>query len=73
MFDIGNVVKIKDTDNLEVQGELFSKETLDILKAVNFTGVITKIEDGLNYVGFSGEDIGWVTQVYKDEELEVVE
>lgn len=71
MFKIGDRVKIKNPD-IEEQGELLSPETINLLKTVEFIGTVTKLEDNLTFVGFKHEKLGWVTQVFKTEEIEVV-
>lgn len=71
MFKIGDRVKIKNPD-IEEQGELLSPETINLLKTVEFIGTVTKLEDDLTFVGFAHESLGWVTQVFKAEEIEVV-
>lgn len=68
MFELGQEVKILDP-NLEEQGELLSKETVEVLKATKGIGEVTQIQDGLFYVGFKDEEGNWVTQVFKEEEL----
>lgn len=71
MFNIGDTVKVKNPDN-EIKDDLLSAEALDILTNLDFTGKVTQIQDGLHYVGFINED-GWITQVFKEEEIERVE
>ena len=72
MFKVGVVVKVKNPA-VEEQGEMLSSETINLLKTVDFTGTVTKIEDELFFVGFTHEKLGWVTQVFKEEEIEEVE
>lgn len=71
MFKVGDLVKIKNP-KLEEQGELLSAETINLLKELNFTGAVTQVQDGLFYVGFVHEELGWVTQVFKKDEIEGV-
>lgn len=71
MLNVGDKVRIKNPD-IEEQGELLSKETISVLKSTDFTGEISQIQDGLNYVGFIDKNNNWVTQVFKDDEIEVV-
>lgn len=72
MFKVGDKVKIKNPDT-QVQDELLVQETVDILEELNFIGEVTQVQDDLFYVGFkSNEGRGWVTQVFKENEIEVV-
>lgn len=71
MVKVEDKVKIRDT-NLVAQDELLSEETLHVLKAVDFTGMITQVQDNLFYVGFVDKDDNWVTQVFKENEIEKV-
>lgn len=72
MFKDGDKVKIKNPD-VEAKGEMLSPETVNLLKTVDFTGTVTKIEEDLFFVGFAHEQLGWVTQVFKEEEIEGIE
>lgn len=72
MFKDGDKVKIKNP-NVEAQGDLLAPEAINILKAVDFTGTVTKLEDDLIFVGFIHEELGWVTQVFKEDEIEGIE
>lgn len=71
MAKVGDKIKIKNPDVKE-KGELLSKETINLLKELNFTGTVTQVQDGLIYVGFAHGKLGWVTQVFKPDEIEVV-
>lgn len=71
MFKIGDTVRIKNPQ-LEEQGELLAPETINLLKAVNCTGEVSQVQDGLFYVGFKHDKLGWVTQVFKEDEIEGV-
>lgn len=72
MFVVGDKVKIKNPD-LEVQDELLEQNTVDILNELNFIGEVSQIQEGLFYVGFkSKEGRGWLTQVFKEDEIEEV-
>lgn len=71
MVEVGDKVKIKNPDVKE-QGELLSAETINLLKELDFTGTVTQVQDVLIYVGFAHEKLGWVTQVFKPDEIEVV-
>lgn len=65
-------VKIKNP-NLELNGDLLEKNTIEILKEKNHTGVVHKIEDDLVHVHFkSDKGLGWVTQLFNEDELERV-
>jgi len=72
MFKVGDKVKIKNP-NVEAQGELLSPEAINILKEVDFTGTVTKVEDDLIFVGFVHDQLGWVTQVFKEDEIGGIE
>lgn len=67
---LGQIVKVKDIKKLE-NDEQLEGSALSIIKENDYTGEITKIEDGINFVGFRN-DVGWVTQGFKNEEIEVV-
>lgn len=71
MFKVEDKVKIKDT-KLAVQDELLSEETLNVLKAVDFIGIVTQVQDNLYYVAFIDKNDNWVTQVFKENEIEKV-
>lgn len=72
MVSVGDKVKIKNPD-LEVQDELLEQNTVDILNELNFIGEVSQIQEGLFYVGFkSKEGRGWLTQVFKEDEIEEV-
>lgn len=66
---VGTMVIRKDKD-LKEEGDRLSKETIAVLKACDFKGEITQIQDGLYYVAFKALD-AWVTQVFKEDEIEV--
>lgn len=69
-IQIGAKVRRKDQD-LKEEGNRLSKETIQVLKACDFTGEVTQVQDGLIYVGFRTKD-AWVTQVFKPDEIEEV-
>lgn len=70
MFNEGDIVKIVDTNKLE-SDEILEKEALQIIKESNYTGEVTKIENGIYFVGFMN-DLGWVTQGFKADEIQEV-
>ena len=70
-MEIGYKVKVKNP-NTKAEGEMLSEKTVKLLEILNHTGVVTQIKDELYYVGFAHESLGWVTQVFKAEEIEVV-
>lgn len=72
MFKIGDRVKVLNPNTNE-QDELLESETINLLKKLDFIGIVTQIENDLNYVGFAHETLGWVTQVFKEDEIEVVQ
>lgn len=65
-----DVVKIKNTSKVD-NDKLLDATALAIIKASNYQGAITKISDGIFFVGFKN-DKGWVTQGYKKDEIEVI-
>lgn len=67
---VEDTVEIKNPE-IEVQGEMTNPTTVQILKDCKCRGKVTQIQDGLVYVGFVTND-GWVTQVFKPEELQEV-
>lgn len=70
MFNEGDIVKIVDTNKIE-SDETLEKEALQIIKESNYTGKVTKVEDGIHFVGFMN-DLGWVTQGFKADEIQEV-
>lgn len=72
MFKVGDKAKILNPD-IETQDELLEPKTVNLLKELNFIGTVTQVEDELTYVGFAHENLGWVTQVFKEDEIEVVQ
>lgn len=69
-FKLEQKVRVKKPVT-DVEGDVLSSETLATLKACNFTGQVTQLQEGLVYVGFVHNDV-WVTQVFEPEELEAV-
>lgn len=65
--DIARVINKSNIDN----DQTLESNALSIIKASNYQGAITKISDGIFFVGFK-DDKGWVTQGYKEKEIEVV-
>lgn len=63
-------VKVKDTPKID-NDQTLESNALSIIKKSNYQGVVTKISDGIFFVGFKN-DLGWVTQGYKSDEIEVV-
>lgn len=70
MFNEGDIVKIVDTNKIE-SDETLEKEALQIVKESNYTGEVTKVEDGIHFVGFMN-DLGWVTQGFKADKIQEV-
>lgn len=70
MFNESDIVKIVDTNKIE-SDETLEKEALQIVKESNYTGEVTKVEDGIHFVGFMN-DLGWVTQGFKADEIQEV-
>ena len=67
---INDEVKIKDKSKVD-NDKLLDSEALSIIKASNYQGAITKISDGIFFVGFKNVK-GWVTHGFKSNEIEVV-
>lgn len=70
MFNEGDIVKIVDTNEIKSDKTL-EKEALQIVKESNYTGEVTKVEDGIHFVGFMN-DLGWVTQGFKADKIQEV-
>lgn len=71
MLQIGDDVKVKQPDEV-IQDELLSQETIVLLQALNYTGVVTRIDHDIYFVGFIHDTLGWVTQGFRRTELEKV-
>lgn len=69
-INIKDTVEIKNP-NIEEQGEMMNPTTISILVGCKYQGEVTQVQDGLIYVSFIS-DAGWVTQVFKPEELQEV-
>lgn len=67
MFKKGQVVVVADIDKVK-NDELLGAIALEIIEANEFKGEISKVEDGIHFVGFKNEK-GWVTQGYKADEI----
>jgi len=67
---INDEVRIIDTKKVASDPHL-EELALKIIDENNYEGVITKIDDGIHFVGFKN-DFGWVTQGFKSNEIEVV-
>ncbi|MCZ2260612.1 hypothetical protein [Sporosarcina sp. G11-34] len=67
---INDEVKIKDNNKVKNDPHLEDR-ALIIIAENNYKGVITKIVDGIHFVGFKN-DLVWVTQGFKTNEIEVV-
>ncbi|WP_313429779.1 hypothetical protein [Siminovitchia terrae] len=70
MFEKGQRVHVTDVEKVK-QDPFMEANSLKIMEASNFTGEITKIEDGIHFVGFMN-DHGWITQGFKADEIEEV-
>lgn len=64
-------VQIVNVDSVR-KDEHLEESALKIIEKSRFRGKITKIEDGINFVGFKNE-LGWVTQGFKNDEIKGVE
>jgi len=69
-FQLGQRVKVSNPKEVQQDPHL-EGHALKIIEASNFTGEITKIQDGIHFVGFKN-DLGWVTQGYKSDEIKGV-
>lgn len=70
-FTIGQTVEIVDTDAV-VGDEHLEQSALAIISSNNYKGKVTKIVDDIYFVGFKN-NLGWVTQGYKENEIRGVE
>lgn len=70
MFKKGDTVQVKKPD-LQIVDEMLSQQAVFTLKALDFKGTVTQVQDGLNYVAFKHKHV-WLTQVFKDDELKAV-
>lgn len=70
-FKVGQKVKIADVNKTK-NDALIEEQGQRILEASNYTGEITKIENGIHFVGFKNEH-GWLTQGFKSSEIKGVE
>lgn len=71
MFELYRLVEIVDKEKLKNDKTLES-QALKIIEKSNYQGEITKIEDGIHFVGFTNDE-GWVTQGFKQNEIKAVE
>ena len=66
-YSVGDRVSIIDEG--KVRSDVYLEESaLDIIKKNRYKGEVTKIVDDVYFVGFKN-DLGWVTQGYKANEL----
>lgn len=70
-YKLNQVVKIADVDKVN-NDEFLDKDALDIIKESNYSGKVTKVEDDIYFVGFKN-DLGWVTQGYRVDEIKEAE
>lgn len=70
MIELGDKARIKNVETVK-NDSLIDSEALKIIKKSNFQGDVTKIADGIHFIGFQNE-LGWVTQGFKLQEIEVV-
>lgn len=70
MFKIGQKVQIADLNKTK-KDPFLEDHALQIMTASDFKGEITKIEGGIHFVGFKN-DLGWVTQGFKADEIKEV-
>jgi len=67
---INDDVRITDVEKVK-NDPLLEDHALKIITENNYEGVITKVVDGIHFVGFKN-DFGWVTQGFKSNEIGVV-
>ncbi|GIN74744.1 hypothetical protein J14TS2_52190 [Bacillus sp. J14TS2] len=70
MFILGQKVQIADATKTKID-KFIESYSLTIMETSNFKGEITKIEDGIHFVGFKN-DLGRVTQGFKADEIKEV-
>ena len=71
MFKLGQLVQVADVQKVR-QDPFLEENALKIMETSNFTGEITKVENGIHFVGFMN-DHGWITQGFKADEVKGVE
>lgn len=71
MFELNRLVEVVDKDKVNKDKTLES-QALKIIKKSNYRGEVTKVEDGIHFVGFANDE-GWVTQGFKENEIKAVE
>ena len=69
-MQLNDIVTMKDKSKVDFD-PMLDATAAAIIRASNYQGAITKISDGIFFVGFKN-DKGWVTQGYKLNEIEVV-
>ena len=69
-FDKGQHVEIVDWESVN-NDELLEDRAKDIIGLNQFKGEVTKIENDIYFVGFKN-DLGWVTQGFKSNEIKGV-
>lgn len=67
---INDKVQVVDKKKVDNDGHL-EGNALNIIKESDYKGVVTKIEDGIHFVGFKNK-LGWVTQGFKINEIEAI-
>lgn len=70
MFRLGEKVKVVNVEALE-NDDLMEDNAIKIIKNNDYIGKITKINEGIHFVGFNNK-YGWVTQGYKENEIKAV-
>lgn len=71
MLKLGMLVKVIDIEKTK-SDSLLEENALKIMETSSFTGELTKIENGIYFVGFKNDE-GWVTQGFKADEIKGVE
>lgn len=72
VYEVGDEVRIKNPD-IQAKDEMLSKETIALLEKLDFEGVVTQVQGKRFYVSFVHNQLGWVTQVFKADEIERIE
>lgn len=70
MFKVGDKVKVVDVEKVK-NDDLLEDHALKIIQKNDFMGEVTEIMDDIYLVGFKNE-LGWVTQGFKADEIQEV-
>ena len=70
MFKVGDKVKVVDVEKVK-NDDLLEDPALKIIQKNDFMGEVTEIMDDIYLVSFKNE-LGWVTQGFKADEIQEV-